>query len=105
MPSAAATAETRSHPLAYISSTLHIEIPLSSPPNSSDIKGYINFLGINKKEDTLNILLENGFKSHKVFKLSGLLQFNVRELGLTLGVVTVHFDNVAKYNHYLANHN
>ncbi|KNZ53574.1 hypothetical protein VP01_319g5 [Puccinia sorghi] len=79
--------------------------PLSSPPNHSDIKGYINFLGINNKEDTLNIILVNGFTYDKVFKSSGLLQSNVRELGLTLGVVTVLFDNVGKYDHYLAKHN
>ncbi|KNZ57428.1 hypothetical protein VP01_2161g4 [Puccinia sorghi] len=58
---------------------------LSSPPNESHIKGYIQFLGINNKKDTFNILLAN----------------EVRELGLTLGV-TVLFDNVAKYDQYLA---
>ena len=85
------------------SSLSHEQTPLSSPPNESHIEGYINYLGIMNKEDTLNILLANGFTSHKVFKSSGLLRSEVRELGLTLGVVTVLFDNVAKYDQYLAN--
>ncbi|KNZ47240.1 hypothetical protein VP01_657g8 [Puccinia sorghi] len=83
-----------------LQSKSRLQTPLSSPPNKSHIKGYINFLGISNKEDPLNILLANGFTSHKVFKLSGLF----RELGLTLGVIMVLFDNVAKYDHYLANH-
>ena len=78
--------------------------PLSSPPNESHLKGYINFLGIRNKEDTLNKLIANGFNSHKVFKSPGLLCSEVRELGLTLGVVTVLFDNVTKYDKYLASH-
>ncbi|KNZ61235.1 hypothetical protein VP01_1430g2 [Puccinia sorghi] len=78
-----------------LQSTSHTRTPLSSPPNKSHIEGYVNFLGITNKHDTLNILLEYGFTSHKVLKLSGLLQSDVRELGLTLGVVMVLFDNVA----------
>ena len=73
------------------------EDPLSSPPNKDDIEAYLDFLGIHDKDHTLEILLENGFHSHKVFKSSGLARSDVRELGLTLGVVTMLFDNVAKY--------
>jgi hypothetical protein len=80
------------------------ESTLSSPPNKSDIEGYIDFLGIQNrdKEYTLEILLANGFHSHKVFKSLGLARSEVKELGLTLGVVTMLFDNVAKYNQHLS---
>ncbi|PLW06287.1 hypothetical protein PCASD_26816 [Puccinia coronata f. sp. avenae] len=80
------------------------ESTLSSPPNESDIEGYIDFLGIQNrdKEYTLEILLANGFHSHKVFKSSGLACSEVKELGLTLGVVTMLFDNVAKYDQHLS---
>ncbi|KNZ51482.1 hypothetical protein VP01_3935g2 [Puccinia sorghi] len=77
------------------------ETPLLSPTNECQIEGYIHFLGINNKEDTLNILIVNGFTSHKVSKALGVLQSDVREFGLTLGVVTVLFDNMAKYENYL----
>ncbi|KNZ63776.1 hypothetical protein VP01_1101g4 [Puccinia sorghi] len=40
-----------------------------------------------------------------VFKSPGLLCSEVRELGLTLGVVKVLFDNVGKYDKYLASQN
>ncbi|KNZ53309.1 hypothetical protein VP01_3282g1 [Puccinia sorghi] len=56
-------------------------------------------------KDTLNKLLANGFNSHKVFKSPGLLRSVVRELALTLGVMTVLFDNVNKYDQYLAARN
>ncbi|PLW41565.1 hypothetical protein PCASD_10000 [Puccinia coronata f. sp. avenae] len=77
---------------------------LSSPPNESNIEGYIDFLGIRNrdKEYTLEILLANGFHLHKVFKSSGLARSEVKELGLTLGVVTMLFDNVAKYDQHLS---
>ncbi|KNZ56424.1 hypothetical protein VP01_2405g1 [Puccinia sorghi] len=77
--------------------------PVSYPPNKSHIGGYINFLGIRNKENVLNKLIANGFHSHKLLKSAGLLHTNVSALGLTLGVVTVLFDNVHKYEHHLAN--
>jgi hypothetical protein len=60
---------------------------LSFPPNKSNIKGYIDFLGIQNqdKEYTLEILLANGFHlQYKVFKSLGLSCLDVKELGLTL---------------------
>ncbi|PLW51085.1 hypothetical protein PCASD_02411 [Puccinia coronata f. sp. avenae] len=73
---------------------------LSSPPNEANIEGYIDFLGISyqDKEYTLEILLANGFHSHKVFKSVGLARLEVKELGLTRGVLTMLFDNVSKYD-------
>jgi len=73
------------------------DTPISSPPNKPDIESYLDFLGIRDKDHTLEILLANGFHSHKVFKSSGLARSEVKELGLTLGVVTMLFDNVVKY--------
>ncbi|PLW29313.1 hypothetical protein PCASD_23585 [Puccinia coronata f. sp. avenae] len=80
------------------------DLTLSSPPNKADIEGYIDFLGIRNqdKEYTLEILLANGFHSHKVFKLVGLARSEVKELVLTLGVVTMLFDNVSKYDQHLS---
>jgi hypothetical protein len=77
---------------------------LSSPPNEFDIKGYIDFLGIRNqdKEYTLEILLPNGFHLHKVFKLAGLACLELKEIGLTLGVVTMLFDNMSKYEQHLS---
>ncbi|KNZ64226.1 hypothetical protein VP01_1052g2 [Puccinia sorghi] len=74
----------------------------SSPPDECDIEGYVSFLGIRDKENIFKKLMANGFHSNKVFKSPGLLCADVRGLGLTLGVVTLHFDNVSKYDHYLA---
>ncbi|KNZ49679.1 hypothetical protein VP01_485g5 [Puccinia sorghi] len=54
-------------------------------------------------ENVLNKLIANGFYLHKLFKSSGFLRANVRALGLTLGVVTVFFDNIHKYKRHLAN--
>ncbi|KNZ47589.1 hypothetical protein VP01_629g4 [Puccinia sorghi] len=76
--------------------------PISLPPNEFHIEGYIDFLGIQYKENFLKKLIGNGFHSHKILKLAGLLRANVRGLGLTLGVVTVLFDNIHKYDQYLA---
>ncbi|PLW11419.1 hypothetical protein PCASD_20201 [Puccinia coronata f. sp. avenae] len=75
---------------------------MSSPPNKSHIEGYLDFLGVCDKECTLEILLANGFHLHKTFKLTGLLCSEVKDLGLSLGVVTMLFDNATKYNHHLA---
>ena len=74
----------------------------SSPPNECDIEGYVTFLGIRNQENVVNKLMANGFHSHKVFKSPGLLRADVRGLGLTLGVVTLLFDNVNKYDRYLS---
>ncbi|KNZ60888.1 hypothetical protein VP01_1488g5 [Puccinia sorghi] len=79
--------------------------PLSSPPNETHLQGYIEFLGIRNKEDTLSKLIANRFNSHKVFKFPGLLCSELRELGLTRGVVTVLFDNVGTYDKYLTSQN
>ncbi|KNZ60279.1 hypothetical protein VP01_1580g1 [Puccinia sorghi] len=62
-----------------------------------DIKGYLDFLGIHDKDHVLEILLENCFHSHKVFKPPGLARADIKNLGLTLGLVTMLFDNVSKY--------
>ena len=78
------------------------ESSVSSPPNDSNIEGYIDFLGIRDREHTLDILLTNGFHTYKVFKSRGLARSDVKALGLTLGVVTMLFDNVAKYERALA---
>ncbi|PLW15405.1 hypothetical protein PCASD_20311 [Puccinia coronata f. sp. avenae] len=75
---------------------------MSSPPNKSHIKGYLDFLGVRDKECTLEILSANGFHLHKTFKSTGLLRLEVKDLGLSLGVVTMLFDNATKYNHHLA---
>ncbi|KNZ62920.1 hypothetical protein VP01_1207g3 [Puccinia sorghi] len=61
-----------------------MEAPIASPPKKYDIEDYLDFLGIRYKEHTLEILLKNGFHSHK-------------DLGITLGLVTRLFDNVLKY--------
>ncbi|KNZ63009.1 hypothetical protein VP01_1199g2, partial [Puccinia sorghi] len=53
--------------------------------------------------NVLNKLIANGFHFHKLFKSTGILRTDVRGLGLTLGVVTVWFDNVHKYQRHLAN--
>ncbi|KNZ56822.1 hypothetical protein VP01_230g10 [Puccinia sorghi] len=79
----------------YFSETAH--------PKYCQLSGYINFLGICDKENVLNKLIANGFHLHKLFKSTCLLRTNVRGLGLILGVVTVLFDNVNKYEHHLAN--
>jgi hypothetical protein len=71
---------------------------LSSPPNETNIDGYIDFLGIRDRDYTLELLLANGFHSHKVFKSNSLSCSEVKQIGLTLGVVTMLFENVAKYD-------
>jgi hypothetical protein len=71
---------------------------MSSPPNKTNINFYIDFLGIRNREYTLELLLANGFHSHKVFKSTTLSCSKVKEIGLTLGVVTMLFENVAKYD-------
>ena len=76
--------------------------PLSSPPNESHIEEYLDFLGIRDKDHVLEILLANGFHSHKLFKSGGLARADVKALGLTLGVVTMLFDNVAKFERVLS---
>lgn len=76
--------------------------PVSSPPKKSHIEGYIDFLGIHNQEHTIDILLTNGFHSHKLFKSSGLAGSKIRSLGLTLVFVTMLFDNMEKYEHTLA---
>ncbi|KNZ55324.1 hypothetical protein VP01_2710g4 [Puccinia sorghi] len=68
----------------------------------SDIEDYLEFLGIHNKAQTLEILLEDGFHSHKVFKSPGLSQSDVKALGITLGVVTLLFENVLKSNMSIA---
>ena len=78
------------------------DAPMSSPPNESHIEGYVDFLGIRDRDHTIEILLANRFHSHKVFKSLGLARGDVKDLGLTLGVVTMLFDNVAKYEQALA---
>ncbi|PLW17871.1 hypothetical protein PCASD_19677, partial [Puccinia coronata f. sp. avenae] len=69
--------------------------------NKTNMYDYINFLGIRNSEYTLMILLANGFHLHELFKSPALSRSVVRELGLTLGVVTMLFSNVARYNQYL----
>ncbi|KNZ47235.1 hypothetical protein VP01_657g3 [Puccinia sorghi] len=76
--------------------------PVLSPPNESNIKGYIDYLGICDQEHTIDILMTNGFHSLKVFKSSSLARSDFKALGLTLGVVTMFFNNVAKYERHLA---
>ncbi|KNZ63347.1 hypothetical protein VP01_1156g4 [Puccinia sorghi] len=85
---------TRSH-------TKHQSPP--PPSNKSHIKGYIDFLGIHKREHTINICLINEFHPHQVFKLSGLVRSEVKALDLTLSLGTMLFDNIAKYKCALAN--
>ncbi|KNZ46020.1 hypothetical protein VP01_761g6 [Puccinia sorghi] len=41
------------------------------PLNRSNIEGYIDYLGIRDHKHTIDILMTNGFHSHKVFKSSG----------------------------------
>ncbi|KNZ52103.1 hypothetical protein VP01_3696g1 [Puccinia sorghi] len=60
-----------------------------------NIKGYVSFLGIPDKENVIEKLMVNGFHSHQVFKSTGILCADVRGLGLTLGVLTLLFDNVS----------
>ncbi|KNZ60353.1 hypothetical protein VP01_1566g10 [Puccinia sorghi] len=74
----------------------HLDTALSSPPKEVHLKGYIEFLGMRNKEDTLNKLIANGFNSHRVFKSPGLLRSEVRELCLTLSIITFWFNNVGK---------
>ncbi|PLW48536.1 hypothetical protein PCANC_12183 [Puccinia coronata f. sp. avenae] len=73
---------------------------LSPPPDEPDMEGYLYFLKIRNKEDVLEKLLANGFDSHKLFKSAGLLQSEVKDLGIPLGVVTALFDNVSKYTRF-----
>ena len=76
--------------------------PLSSPPNESHIEEYLEFLGIRDKDHVLEILLANSFHSHKLFKSGGLARADVKALGLTLGVVTMLFDNVTKFKRFMS---
>jgi len=79
-----------------------LAVTSSSLPNKCNIEGYVTFLGIRDQENVVDKLMANGFHSHKVFKSPGLLRADVRGLGLTLGVVTLLFDNVNKYDRYLS---
>ncbi|KAA1131804.1 hypothetical protein PGTUg99_026418 [Puccinia graminis f. sp. tritici] len=86
-----------------------IEAILSSPGHSLDpdedppMADYLTFLGkkLVNPDAVLEILISNKMMSHKTFA-GGLRRSDVCGLGLSMGAVTCLFDNVARYDRYLA---
>ncbi|EFP83787.1 uncharacterized protein PGTG_09500 [Puccinia graminis f. sp. tritici CRL 75-36-700-3] len=86
-----------------------IEAIPSSPGHSHDpdedppMADYLAFLGkkLVNTDAVLEILISNEMMSHKSFA-GGLKRSDVCGLGLSMGAVTCLFDNVARYDRYLA---
>ncbi|KNZ56009.1 hypothetical protein VP01_251g1 [Puccinia sorghi] len=49
----------------HLTQEKYLESTVLLPPNESNIKGYIDYLGIDDRKHTIDILMNNGFHSHK----------------------------------------
>ncbi|KNZ47705.1 hypothetical protein VP01_6208g1 [Puccinia sorghi] len=67
---------------------------------------YLKFLRLERLDEVQDILTSNDIHTHKIFSsTSSLNRKEVLSLGLTLGVVTKLFDNVARFEKYLSGNN
>ncbi|KAA1136425.1 hypothetical protein PGTUg99_031244 [Puccinia graminis f. sp. tritici] len=74
------------------------------PDSEAAIVDYLCFLNIRNLDSVLDVLTSNDIHSHKMFRAgSSLGRQEVLNLGLTFGVVTALYDNVARFDRFLSN--
>ncbi|WAQ82431.1 hypothetical protein PtA15_2A748 [Puccinia triticina] len=76
--------------------------PCPQPGPNAGIDKYVKFIGLRQPARISEILVENDMTNYKTFRSQNLDKNLLKDIGLTVGVVTQLVDNVPKFERHLA---